>query len=623
MRRSGQSRGPAGSLPARRLISILSAAGALSLGVWGSAAAADGVATEPIVVTAGRGAAVPVDGGRVTVIGREEIARLPVSSVADAIALIAGADVRQRGPDGVQADLSLRGGTFEQTLVLINGVKVSDPQTGHHALDLPFGLGDIERIEVLRGPGSRIWGPNAFAGAVNIVTRGAAGRSVTAQAQGGSHGSAAGDVALAGDAGGLAGRLGLSGSRSDGYRFNTDYEIGTASLTGVVPLGTLGLDVLAGHTEKDFGANGFYSDRYPNQREDTATTFVSLGEDFAAANLLVSPRLSWRQHRDHYVLDFRSPSLYENRHRTDVLGAELQATLDSAAGVTTFGAEWALEAIESNSLGDHERRRAGLFGNHRLALGRRASLAAGAFASYHSDWGWEVWPGADAVVDLGAGARLLGSVDKSYRVPTYTELYYVSPASIGNPELVPEEAWTWEAGADWRRGGHRLSAAFFRREGTNLIDWVRADASGPWQVMNVADVRTDGVELGWEWHPREGAAQAVLQRLRAGYAYLDSDRATQGRESRYLLDHLRHQVVLELGHRLGGALSQNWRVSWEDRLNGEEHLLVDTRIRWPLSRGELFLDVTNLFDTAYAFIPGVPQPGRWVTVGARLGLGPW
>jgi iron complex outermembrane receptor protein len=601
----------------------LAAAGSLAFGGAKQAAAADEVALEPIAVTAGRGAAVPAGGTRVTVIGREEIARLPVSSVADAIALIAGADVRQRGPDGVQADLSLRGGTFEQTLVLVNGVKVSDPQTGHHALDLPFGLGDIERIEVLRGPGSRVWGPNAFTGAVNIVTRASAGRSLAAQAQGGAHGSAAGNVELAADAGGFAGRLGLSGSRSDGYRHNTDYEIGSASLGGVVPLGLLGLDVLAGHTEKDFGANGFYSDRYPNQREDTATTFVSLGEDFAGDTFIVSPRLSWRQHRDHYVLDFRTPSLYENRHRTDTLGAELQATLDAAAGVTTFGAEWALERIDSSSLGDHDRSRAGLFGNHRLALGRRASLAAGAFASFHSDWGWEVWPGADVTVDLGAGARLLASVDKSYRVPTYTELYYTSPASVGNPDLVPEEAWTWEAGADWHRGGHRLSAAFFRREGTNLIDWVRADASQPWQVMNVAAVRTDGVELGWEWLPQGSAAGAVLHRLRAGYAYLDTDRDTQGLASRYLLDYLRHQVVLELGHRLGGRLSQSWRVSWEDRLNGEEYLLVDTRIRWPLTRGELFLDVTNLLDASYAFIPGVPQPGRWVTVGARLGFGPW
>lgn len=615
------------SRPARgRLLRRAWAAPALAAVAWAVAprsAAAETLEAEPIEVTAARDPLAVADSPRLTVLRREEIARLPVSSVEEAIALVAGADVRQRGPDGVQADVSIRGGTFEQTLVLLNGIKVSDPQTGHHNLDLPVALGQVERIEVLRGPASRAWGPNAFAGVVNVVTRGAGGRSLAAQAEGGSDGTAGASLSLAADSGGLAGRLGLAGSRSDGYRHNTDYEIGNASLAASLPAGPARLDLLAGHTEKDFGANGFYSDRYPNQREDTGTTFVSVGTDVAAESVLISPRLAWRRHRDHYLLDFEQPSLYENHHRTDVVSAELQTTVGSAAGTTTLGAEWGLETIESSSLGDHERRRAGLFGNHRFGLGPRASLSAGAFAAHHSGWGWEIWPGADLAIDLGGGARLRASVDKSYRVPTFTELYYRSPASLGNPDLLPEEAWTWEAGADWRRGGHRLAASFFRREGTNLIDWVRSDPSQPWQVQNSAHLRTDGIEASWEWQPPAKSGAAVLRSFRAGYAFLDTDRAPSALESRYLLDHLRHQLVATADLALGLGLVQTWRLAWEDRMNGEEYLLLDMRLLRRFGRGEVYVDATNLLDAEYSAIPGVPQPGRRVMAGLRFELGPW
>jgi iron complex outermembrane receptor protein len=608
---------------ARRLVAAALIAVGGPWAVVSGAAAADVFETEPIVVTAGRGPLAFGPVGRVAVIGRGDLARIPAASVEEAIAQLAGVDVRQRGPRGVQADVSVRGGTFEQTLVLIDGVKVADPQTGHHAFDLPLALEDVERIEVLRGAASRAWGPNAFAGVVNIVTRRAAGRSLTAQAQGGEHGTFRGAAALSADAGAFAGRVSASGSRTDGYRHNTDHEIGTFTFSGTVPAGPIGLDVLAGHAEKDFGANGFYSDRFPNQREDTGTTFVSIGEDFVGERFVVAPRLSWRRHRDHYVLDGDNPALYENRHRTDVFGAEIRASLDSAAGATSFGAELAGESIDSDSLGDHDRRRGGIYGNHRVALGGRASLAAGAFAAYHSGWGWEVWPGADATLEVGGGLRLLASADRSYRVPTYTELYYDSPTSVGDPGLRPEEAWTWEAGADWAGGGHRLSAGFFRREGTNLVDWVRADSAQPWRAANSSRVRTDGVEAGWEWRPAAGGAGAILRSVSAGYTFLDSDRDAAGLESKYVLDHLRHQAVATLEHALGFGVTQRWRVAWEDRMNGGDHVVVDTRLRRPLSRGEVFVDATNLLGAAYELVPGVPQPGRWVMVGVQLGLGPW
>jgi iron complex outermembrane receptor protein len=578
-------------------------------------------ALEPVVVTAERLPLSAAENVRTVVITREEIARQPARCVADLLADVVGVDVRTRGAGGVQADVAVRGATYEQTLVLIDGVKVTDPQTGHHNLDLPVTLGDIERIEVLKGPGSRVWGANAFGGVVNIVTRRPAGREVGLSAEGGGNGYLAAGASASGDRGGFSARLSASASRSDGDRENTDYEMGTVGVSAAIPAGPAGLRLLAGHDEKDFGANGFYSDRYPNQREDTRTSFASLAGNLGGGALLVTPKLFWRRHDDHYLLDSERPGFYENRHRTDVGGLEMQASLESAAGTTLFGGELAGEWIESTNLGDHDRRRGGLFANHRLPLGSLGTLAVGAFASYHSGWGWGAWPGADVVLGLGRGVRLHASVDKAYRVPTYTELYYTSPTNMGNPALRPEQAWTYEAGLEWRSGGHRADLSAFRREGSDLIDWVRADPEDPWQVQNLTSVRTDGVEASWEWRAR--APHPFLRRLRAGYAWLESERDTGELESKYVLDHLRHQAVLDAEHALVLGLSQSWRFLYEQQLDGADRFVVDTRLWRPLGRGELFLEVTNLFDADYEGAGGVPQPGRWVSAGVRIDFGPW
>lgn len=105
------------------------------------------------------------------IIDNQQIKNLPSRSVSELLSYVTGVDVRQRGPGGVQADISIDGGTFDQTLVLINGIKVSDPQTGHNMMNLPISVDDIDHIEVLRGSASRIYGTNALTGAINIVTK--------------------------------------------------------------------------------------------------------------------------------------------------------------------------------------------------------------------------------------------------------------------------------------------------------------------------------------------------------------------------------------------------------------------------------------------------------------------
>ena len=191
----------------------------------------------------------------VTVMTKEEIATAPAATVAELLRFLSGVDIRQRGVNGVQSDVSMRGGSFDQMLVLLNGINVSDPQTGHYSLDIPVDISSIDRIEILQGPASRTLGPNAFSGAINIITGTSDTSSATLSYTGGDHGltapSASGTLAL--DKAKLFGAV--SYNRSDGYTANTDYDILNAfGQVRVNTTATGDMNFQAGFQNKGYGA---------------------------------------------------------------------------------------------------------------------------------------------------------------------------------------------------------------------------------------------------------------------------------------------------------------------------------------------------------------------------------
>ena len=167
----------------------------------------------------------------VAVIRAQEIERVPAQNIQDLLRYIQGTDLRSRGGEGVQADINILGGTFDQTIVMINGVNYTDPQTGHHSLNIPVDISQIERIEILQGPGAWSEGSAAFAGAVNIITKTPVKGTLSASLTGGSYGLFRGsaNVGLASEAfsgkWSVAGQAGGSYSKGDGYSDNTDFEI--------------------------------------------------------------------------------------------------------------------------------------------------------------------------------------------------------------------------------------------------------------------------------------------------------------------------------------------------------------------------------------------------------------
>ncbi|MBW1958078.1 MAG: TonB-dependent receptor [Deltaproteobacteria bacterium] len=575
---------------------------------------------DPVVVTGSR---IPYhlseSAYSVSVISREEIEILPADNISDVLKYINGVDVRQRGARGVQADVGIRGGSYEQTLIMVDGVNMSDPQTGHHNMDLPVNLNDIERIEIIKGPAARIYGPNAMGGVINIITRDVNSNSFGGHGGYGEYGyyDLGAQGVLSGDK--VSGRLSASRRYSSGYLGgkDTDFDVKTINYKGVLKSGSNKLQLGMGFTDKDFGAYKFYTDTFPDQREKTETFLLYGNADLIMTNMEVMPRIHWRHHKDKYKININGVWNI-NDHRTDVLGTQVNTLITSGWGTTSIGGEAEHEDMESSSLGDHDRGRQAVFLEHRFYPSDRMTMGLGASAVHYSSWGWEYWPGADMSIELTDEFTWFSSIEKSFRVPTYTELYYVTPANKGNPDLKPEKAWTGETGLRCLIHGITADFSLFYRDSEDVIDWSRRPGETAWQATNIATVRTKGGEVGVTLYPESFFNAKWLSSVGIAYTYLDSDRHTRGMESKYILDYLRHQVNGSMVFSWLPSLKQVIKTRYGKRMAGDSYTVVDTRLTYTLSKYEVFLEATNLFNENYIESGFTPMPDRWIMGGIKF-----
>ena len=402
---------------------------------------------------------------------------------------------------------------------------------------------------------------------------------------------------------------------------NSDFDIFTVFYKSGINTKRGLFDLSAGYMEKDFGANGFFAADFPEQREDIGALFVNGRGYFPQKWGYINTKLSWREHDDHFVLDYQDPGFYENFHTTQALTGEVQSLIKAENFNLSIGGEFGYEEIESNNLGGHYRQRSGLFVEANFEPGKNIVLIPGAALFYHTKWGARFFPGVDFSYNFTEQLRLIGSTGKSYRVPTFTELYYFSPGNLGNRDLQPEEAWNYEIGICSNRDKINANFNFFVRDGSNLIDWTRKNSSNPWQVMNIAQICTRGFETSFELKDTFFSRSEFITYCKFTYSFLDNDKNVGQYDSKYLLNNLQHCAVLNIHHKLYKGLGVNWNVRFEDRMYGESHILVDSQISWKRKFGEFYVKTSNLFDLEYYEFESLPMPGRWIKAGANLSFG--
>ncbi len=548
------------------------------------------------------------------------IRSFPVNNIQDVLKYIGGVDLKSRGAEGVQGDVAIRGGTFEQTLILLNGMKMSDPQTAHHNLNIPVSLDNVERIEILKGQGSRIFGPNAFSGAINIITKKSNSPFLSLSVLGGEHNLYETGIEASYPIGITRNNISFTKKKSDGYRFNTDFDITNFSLQQNFSTEPFNVNLFFGYNDKKFGANSFYSNLFPNQWEHTTTKYLNGSVEFALGDLLMSPKISWRRNDDDFFLDHNKPDWNRNIHQTNSYGAEVQSSLKTKFGTTSFGGELGKDEITSSNLGEHSRIKGGFFAEQVFEQLENFTSSVGFFIYNYSGIGWKLWPGLDISYRLNENAKVFASVGKAFRMPTFTDLYYKSPANIGNPDLTYEETINYEVGFSFQQNIVRTDVSVFLKNGKNLIDWVRANNLSPWKVENVTSMKTYGAEISVSLNTVGWFGNSAIKQIELSYAYLTADRSASNFESKYLLDHLRHQLIASITNDLPFEILQNWSFRFQDRVNLASQFTIDTQLQRKIGTFEISIRATNIFDRKYSDFSGVELPGRWISAGMKYSI---
>jgi iron complex outermembrane receptor protein len=603
------------------LTARLTAVLVLSTGVASPAAAQqdEPAPLEPVQVSASATARILSDTFQtVTVIGRDQIESWPAATLADLLAGVAGVDVQRRGEPGVQADVGIRGTGFEQTVVLLDGMPMGDPQTGHHNLNLPVPIEHIERIEIVKGPGALAYGGNATGGVINVVTREGADAGLTAQVRLGSHETRSGALSLAGPLGDSRHRLSLDGLRTDGHLSDrrADADLRRGLYTGRAELGEHRLRWGLGAENRDFGAWKFYTADYPDQRERTRTRTAWLAADSRLGQWTLTPQLFRREHDD-WFRTIVFGTAYVNEHATRVSGLRLSGRRDWGGGaVTALGASHQRERIDSNALDRHDRSETQLWAVHRLPIGADTALEAGLSLVDYSDYGDYALPSLAVRRRLGEHWSAFASWARSARVPSYTELFLQTSGNLGNPALGPERSDYAELGTRYLRAGHRVSLALFERRTDTLIDWARAPGTVQWQAGQFDGHRSRGAEIEWRWLPH----RRWLERVDAAATVLETDLDDRGLEIKYALDYPEHSLVVGAVWRLSPAVRLTTRARYQSRSTGQSGTLADLRLGWrPGSGGriELFVEGNNLLDKRLVEAGFAPLPGRWLYAGIK------
>lgn len=592
----------------------------------------------------------------VTVLDRDDIAAVPAQSVNDLLKYAVGIDVRQRGDMGVQTDISIRGGTFDQITILLNGINICDPQTGHNAADFPVDISEIERIEVLEGPAGRVYGTSSLVGAINIVTRPDLQSGMELRAEGGSYGFFDGGGHINLTKGAFSNQFSGGFSRSDGFsrnaagRLNSDFKQAKAFYQGGYAHEKAEVRWHAGFTQKDYGANTFYSAKYDDQFEHTRKYYTAVQAETKGDVYRFKPSVYWNRSEDRFELVRNRPETVPfNYHRTDVYGLNLNNTLETALGKTAFGAEFRNEGVVSTTLGEPlhfpepapgggeytaglNRTNLSFHLEHNILL-RGFTLSAGVIAVKNTgnEMNFRFYPGVDASWQFARDWKLYASFNTSLRMPTFTELYYSVNGYKADRYLKPEEMKAYEIGVKYLTPGIRGTVSLFHYRGTNLIDWIKdlsEGADAPWQSVNHAKVNTTGVETSLDVSFDEMLHRTFfIRNLTVSYAYIDQDKKSEPDvQSRYALEYLRHKVVAQANLRVWRNLNLNVSYRWQDRMgnyeqNGEmvvyePYSLLDARLSWDTSSYRVYAEANNLLNRTYYDYGNIPQPGIWVRAGA-------
>jgi vitamin B12 transporter len=537
---------------------------------------------------------------------------LASQDVEDYLRTDASVDIQQRAPAGIQADISVRGASFEQTLVLLNGLRIDDVETSHFNLDVPVPLDAIGKIEVLHGAGSTLYGSDAIGGVADILTFKPLATSLKLRAGAGSFGE--NQQAFIGSVLGRKWSEESAGSRSfsTGFIPDRDYRTEDASSEGWLESGLGTTDILFAGNDRAYGANQFYGDY--NSWERTKEWYASLLQPLGAKT---EAAVGYRRHSDIFVLLRNDPGYYKNQHLDESWEGALRRKQSLFKNTMLFyGLEEDTDQIQSTSLGRHGRNQGAGYADLEVRVPGRGTISAGLREELFSG-------GRSVLSPMFAGSfwwkqrvKLRASAGYGFRLPTYVDLYYSDPTTIGDPNLKPESAWNYDGGLDWYPNAvAQASVTVFYSRQTNAIDYTRASAADPWQATNLSGLRFTGVESALDW------TLEPTQRIKLSWTLLSgAQNALHGLQSEYIFNYPVNNASAEWTGTWKQGLLLRSRIGVAQRYQKSPYAVWDLSVARETGYFRPYLQMTNLSNTGYEEIAGVRMQGRSFIGGVELSL---
>lgn len=587
------------------------------------------------------------------------ISSLPLSSLQSALNSISQLDIRQRGPNDVQSDISLRASTFDQVQILLNGFDMTDPQTGHHSFNLPITFSQLQQVQILSGSGTRALGVNSYAGTINFVTRNPNTNKIELGANVGDFGLLDFDAALSLYKNKIRNYVFVNKSLSKGYTSNTDFSRYSIFYNGELDIKKSNIEWQAAFMDKAFGANNFYTPKFSNQFEQLRTAFAGIRYS-TKGFISTSTSAHYRANADRFEL-FRyateTPSWYSNHnyHLSQVSQIKSRAWLWTKFGKSAFAANFRYESIYSNVLGllisqqkpaifdksgfynRFDERYYVSISMEQVYLWNNLKLAGG-FMYYkilERKLSNQIYPGIDITYSFSDKLKLLGGINTGMRLPTFTDLYYSGPDNMGNPDLLPEKQTTYQLGLKYKDNSIIVAGNMFLNRAYNSIDWVRKNDTLKWQPINITEVEIFGGDIRVSYIPNK-ESKSILRWINEAsitWAYNEKRTISPQYQSHYVMDYLKNKLAFTLNYKIVEGLSMGYVVRYQERVGKflfydsnsgisfsqdyKPFTLFDTKLSWENSSWNLYITVSNIFNVKYQDYGNVEQAGRWFKVGLR------
>lgn len=591
-------------------------------------------------------------GRNIVSIKGSSLQNLPISSIDDLLKYLPGIETQQRGPAGTQSNIIIRGGTFQQVLVIIDGIRINDPLTGHFNSYIPLHPEDINRIEIIKGAASAIYGSDAIGGVVNIITNGLQQKNqhkLSVGSKWGSYNSRSNNFWWGAQKEKWKLSVSSQQNKADGenLRGTTGYYNNSfyAANFNYAFSSNWKLHILYANDNRDFNAQNFYT----TFKSDTATEIVKsnwtqMGLSKQYTHKIVKFDAAFKNLSDRFRFN-PAGSFNENKTSLFVAQGSVQFTRNPNHQIVT-GAQWIHKKIRSNDRGNHELAHGAAFVIATHKLPKNIFINESLRIDWDQSYGWIIIPQINGSW-VNGNLTTRASVGKGVRDADFTERYnnynksIVTGGSIGNPFLQAEKSWSYELGADYRMGSNfKWGTTAFLRDQNNLIDWTPTPypmmprqsnlvITGSYSLAtNVSSVKTKGIETDLTYNKKWGEDYEL--NLSTGLVWLSSTSPNKT-PSFYISSHARflwNEQIVFRANNLQLAINSVYKirnVQTASAINAalsNNYFLVNSKFSYLTSKrkGNVFLEITNLTNTPYSDLLGAIMPSRWIAAGFQLTL---